>query len=66
LAIEGSLTVDLFAIHLRGTDAFGRPFEIALEAEDASKLIFKLHRMILEQEQMRRQVNKAHDGGKVA
>ena len=66
MAVNGELTCDLYAITFRGTDAFGQKFEIALLPEDAKNLLFRLHRIILEQEKMRREVNAAHDGGKVA
>lgn len=60
------LTADLLAIYFKGTDLFGQQFEIALDPSDAKNLLFRLHRIILEQEKMRLEVNKAHDGGKVA
>lgn len=66
MAVNGELRADLLAIYFKGTDLFGQPFEIALDPADAKNLLFRLHRIILEQEKMRRQVNKAHDGGKVA
>ena len=64
-AVKGELSVDLVAIYLRGTDAYGKPFDVALDPETARRLIFKLHRMIHEQEKMRREVNSA-GGGKAA
>jgi hypothetical protein len=63
---EAFLEADLVVIHFTGTDAFGRKFEVALEPEDAKSLLFKLHRTILKQEEMRQSVNQAHDGGKAA
>jgi hypothetical protein len=62
MSVKGELEADLYAIHFSGTDAFGRPFNIALAPEDAKNLIFRLHRIVLEQEQMRQRVNAAHDG----
>ena len=61
----GSVSVDLLAIYVRGIDAFGSPFDIALDPETAKGLVFKLHRMILEQEEMRKAVNEA-GGGRAA
>jgi hypothetical protein len=66
VAVNGELRADLVAIYFSGTDFFGREFEIALDPLDAKNLLFRLHRIILEQEKMRQQVSKAHDGGKVA
>jgi hypothetical protein len=66
LPVDGEVKFDLYAIYIRGRDAFGKKFNIALEDSDARELIFKLHRIILEQQKSRNAVNKAHDGGKVA
>lgn len=65
MEVKGNLSVDLVAIYIRGVDAFGKPFDVALDNETARRLVFKLHRMILEQERMRRDVAET-DGGKVA
>lgn len=65
MAVNGSLKPTLYAIHFEGTDAFGQKFDIALLPEDARNLLFRLHRVILEQEKMKRRV-AAKDGGKVA
>lgn len=65
MQVEGELSVDLVAIYMRGTDAFGKPFDVALDQETARRLIFRLHRMVREQEQMRLDVSNA-SGGKVA
>ena len=65
LEVKGNLSVDLLAIYIRGIDAFGKTFDVALDNETARRLVFKLHRMILEQERMR-QETAAADGGKVA
>lgn len=66
MAVNGELRADLLAIYFSGTDLFGQAFEIALDPEDAKNLLFRLHRIILEQEKMRQTVSKAHNGGKVA
>lgn len=62
---KGELSVDLLAIYIRGVDAFGKSFDVALDNETARRLVFKLHRMIREQEEMRRKVNTA-GGGRAA
>jgi hypothetical protein len=66
VAVHGELRADLLAIYFSGTDFFGRKFEIALDPQDAKNLLFRLHRIIMEQEEMRLAVNRAHDGGKRA
>lgn len=66
MAFKGYMQVDLFGVHLTGKDAFGREFEISIEPDDARRLIFRLHRMVLEVERMRKEVNAASGGGKAA
>lgn len=63
---QASLEADLVVIHFTGTDAFGREFEVAIDPETAKSLLFKLHRVIMKQEEMRQEVNDARGDGRAA
>lgn len=62
---KGELIADAAGIRFRGTDAEGRPFDVALDAGMARRLIFKLHAMVLEHLRMRARVTQS-DGGRAA
>ena len=66
MKFKAELVADLLAINFRGQDAYGRSFDVAIDPESARRLIFKLNRILIEQEQMRKKVASSHDGGKVA
>lgn len=63
MKVQGELAVTLDVIYLRGVDALGNAFDVALDHETARRLVFKLHAMVMEQARMRLRAD-AERGGK--
>jgi hypothetical protein len=54
LEAKGDLSIDCYGnVYLQGVGADGENFSIVLDNESARRLIFKLHRMVLEAERIR-------------